>query len=594
MSVKYRIPITAITVFGTSGLLAITVATVLYLGFSQAAESTRKQLAGKASTLIDSMELSIETHLAPIRNQARWVANDIKDLSNPASLDEYIFGSLAATPQVAGVAIITPDGNSRRWQRDNRVVIDEDWSHSPWIQEYLKRVESAQSTTWREPIFSDTVNSSTLLHDVPLHDANGKFIGVFAQIITLQELSTYLSTKYAETGITPFVLYNRNFVLAHPAINIGNEEQPLTKLEETSDLVLQRIWSPDEPDPFIASELVNTNASGIYWGDNFYLFLHRDLEHFGPAPWTIGAYLNVSLLSTDWRDRILRGLLAGIAVLVIAVLASIIVGRKVSTPIKEMVRAANAVDAGKLDAVDHLNDSHIREIDDAHRAFNNMVNGLREREIIRDTLGRFVPEKVASSLLAGGGSIPVQQTEATVLFCDIEGFTQLTESLGPVKIVDVLNAFFSAMVDILEQHGGVVTQFQGDAILATFNVPVTDARHARNAIQAAQQMLSCVASDNFDGETLNIRIGINTGSVVAGAIGAKGRLNYTVHGNAVNLAARLEALNKEYGSRLLISESSVAQAKGFEFSRIGEVTVRGQTNPVNLFTLTPVPIKPQT
>ena len=165
-----------------------------------------------------------------------------------------------------------------------------------------------------------------------------------------------------------------------------------------------------------------------------------------------------------------------------------------------------------------------------------MVDGLREREIIRDTLGRFVPEKVASSLLAGGGTIPVQEAEATILFCDIEAFTQLTETLGPVKIVDVLNAFFSAMVDILEQHGGVVTQFQGDAILATFNVPMADVNHARNAIQAAQEMLNCVANNEFEDETLNIRIGINTGSVVAGAIGAKGRLNYTVHGDAVNLA----------------------------------------------------------
>jgi len=585
MSAKYRIPITAITVFGTSSLLAITVATVLYLGFSQAAESTLKQLAGKASTLIDSMELSIDAHLAPIRDQARWVADDVKDLSNPASLDEYIFGSLAATPQVAGVAIITPDGNSRRWHRDNRVVIDEDWSHSPWIQEYLKQVKSAQSPTWREPIFSDTVNSSTLLHDIPLHDVNGEFIGVFAQIVTLQELSTYLSRKYAETGITPFVLYNREFVLAHPAINVGSEQQPLSKLGEISDLVLQRIWSPDETDPFIASELVNTSASGIFWGDNFYLYLHRDIDHYGPAPWTVGAYVNTSLRSTDWRDRIVRAMLAGIAVLVFAVLASIIVGRKVSTPIKELVKAANTVDAGKLDEVEHLNDSQIREIDDAGRAFNNMVKGLREREVIRDTLGRFVPEKVASSLLAGGGSIPVQQTEATILFCDIEGFTNLTETLGPVKIVDVLNSFFSAMVDILEQHGGVVTQFQGDAILATFNVPVTDARHARNAIQAALEMLNCVANNDFEGETLNIRIGINTGNVVAGAIGAKGRLNYTVHGDAVNLAARLEALNKEYGSRLLIAESTASQAPDFDLTRIGEVTVRGQSKATNLFTL---------
>jgi adenylate cyclase len=196
-----------------------------------------------------------------------------------------------------------------------------------------------------------------------------------------------------------------------------------------------------------------------------------------------------------------------------------------------------------------------------------------------------VPEKVASSLLAGGGDIPVQQTEATILFCDIEGFTTLTEALGPVKIVEVLNAFFSAMVEILEQHDGVVTQFQGDAILVTFNVPVADERHAHNAIQAALEMLSCVADNQFDEEKLNIRIGINTGSVVAGAIGAKGRLNYTVHGDAVNLAARLEALNKEYQTRLLISESTASQVDEFELTRISEITARGQTRSIDIFTI---------
>ncbi len=269
----------------------------------------------------------------------------------------------------------------------------------------------------------------------------------------------------------------------------------------------------------------------------------------------------------------------------LAIIASIIVGRQVSRPVKEIVNAANRVDAGGLDDVEPMGGSYIRELDDASKAFNNMVKGLRERQVIRDTLGRFVPEKVASSLLAGGGTIPVQQTEATILFCDIESFTQLTEALGPVKIVDVLNAYFSDMVDILEQKGGVVTQFQGDAILATFNVPIADDNHARNAVHAAQEMLKTVTVNEYEGEKLNIRIGINTGQVVAGAIGARGRLNYTVHGDAVNLAARLEALNKEYGTRLMISESSAASIDDIELSRIGEVTARGQTRSIDLYTI---------
>jgi len=585
MSVKYRIPITAITVFGTSGLLAFTVAIVLFLGFGQAVHTTRALWADKAKTLIDGMEQSLDARLKPIRDQSLWIANDINDLSDPAKLDPYIFGSFAATPHVAGIAIVTTDGLSRRWHRGQQLAIDEDWSQRPWIQEYLEMVSKASGPRWREPIFTDTVNTSTLLHDVPLHNADGEFIGVLAQIVPVQEISALLARTYADTGVTPFILYDRNFVLAHPQIFSGNFEQPLPRIEELGDLVLQRIWSPDEEASFISRALVDTQASGIFWGDDYYLYLYRDIERYGPATWTIGAYLNTSLMTDEQTERALRALTAGLIVLGLAIIASIFVGRKVSSPVKAIVRAADTVDSGGLDRIEPLSGSHIRELDDASGAFNNMVSGLRERELIRDTLGRFVPEDVASSLLAGGGKLDVQQSEATVLFCDIEAFTRLTETLGPVKIVEVLNAYFSRMVEILEQYGGVVTQFQGDAILATFNVPIADPEHAPNAVLAAQAMLTSVTGSEYAGERLKIRIGINTGTVVAGAIGAKGRLNYTVHGDAVNLAARLEAMNKEYGTRLLMSESTVAHLPADELKAMGETTARGQTRSIKLYTL---------
>ncbi len=585
MSLKYRIPITAITVFGTSGLLAFTVAIVLLLGFGQAVQSTRQLWANEAQGLIDQMEQSLDARLQPVRDQAHWVARDIKDLSDLEALDDYFYGVLAATPQVAGIAIITPDNLARRWHRDERIAITEDWSQRPWIRDYLEQAKTDGTAAWRDPIFTDTVSATTLLHDIPLYDDKGEFIGIFAQIVTVQELSAFLARSYADTGVTPFVLYDRDYVLAHPAITGSNEQQPLPRLEQLNDLVLQRIWSPDEDAAFISSALADTEASGLFWGDNYYLYLYRNIKRFGPADWTIGAYINTNLMPNEQAERAIRALTAGLIVLVLAIIASIIVGRKVSSPVKAIVRAADAVDAGELDRIEPLSGSRIRELDDAGVAFNNMVSGLRDRRLIRDTLGRFVPEEVARSLLAGGGDLEVQKSEATILFCDIEAFTRLTETLGPVKIVEVLNAFFSRMVEILEQHGGVVTQFQGDAILATFNVPVADDEHARNAVLAAQDMLTSVAGSEFAGEPLNIRIGINSGKVVAGAIGAKGRLNYTVHGDAVNLAARLEAMNKEYGTRLLMSESAVAHLSEDELKLIGETTARGQTRSIKLYTL---------
>ena len=394
-----------------------------------------------------------------------------------------------------------------------------------------------------------------------------------------------LARSHAETGITPFVLYDRDYVLAHPSISVDNEQQPLRRLDQLGDPVLQRIWTPDERVPYIQAALRDTRASGVYQDDDFYLFLHRDLLRYGPSPWTLGAYLNTSELSDRPGRRIMQALGVGLAVMLLALIASVIVGRRVSAPVKAIVRAAEAVNRGELDRVEALPGSHIRELDDASQAFNHMVEGLRERKLIRDTLGRFVPEEIAGSLLASGGKLDVQQGEATILFCDIEAFTELTESLGPVRIVDVLNAYFSRMVEILEHRGGVVTQFQGDAILAIFNVPVADAEHASNAVRAAREMLTAVAGSEFAGARLNIRIGINTGPVVAGAIGARGRLNYTVHGDAVNLAARLETLNKQYGTRLLLSESVAAQLPQGELEAIGETTVRGQTRSIEIYTL---------
>ena len=585
MANRYRIPITTITVFGVSSLIALSTALVLYLGLNLAVESTRLLWAQQSSSLIDGLENSLDARLRPVREQARWVAADIREIGELEDLDTYFFGTLAASPQVTGLAVITPSGQSRRWLRGAREAISEDWSEKPWLSDYVKLLEASRAPQWREPIFEESIADSSLLHDVPLRDREGNFIGIFAQIISIRELSSYLARTNSDTGVTPFVLYDRNFVLAHPLVLAGDLDAPLQSLDSFGDTILQRIWTPDESADFVSAALDSIEASGIFRGDDYFLYLHRDITHFGPAPWTIGVYLDTSLIADQQIGTLQRGLIVGVVVLILAIGLAVLIGRKVSTPVREIANAAERVKGEDLDAIGTLGSSRIRELDDACDAFNNMVTGLRERQLIRETLGRFVPEKVAASLLHGGGDIPVQQTEATILFCDIEGFTSMTESLGPVRIVDVLNDYFSAMVDILERHGGVVTQFQGDAILATFNVPVTDPEHAGKALAAACEMLEAVASRRFEGEIVNIRIGINTGDVVAGAIGARGRLNYTVHGDAVNRAARLEALNKEYGSRLLLSETTAARLQEKGLVRVDDVTVRGQSESIELYSL---------
>lgn len=216
--------------------------------------------------------------------------------------------------------------------------------------------------------------------------------------------------------------------------------------------------------------------------------------------------------------------------------------------------------------------------------FNRMVEGLMERRFIRETFGKYVPERVAEAILEGQGQLEPTVSTATILFCDLEDFTALTEVLPPTEVVSMLNDYFSAVLEPIERYGGVVNQFQGDAMLVTFNVPVPNASHADDAVLAALGILEAVERRTFGGNRLAIRVGVATGEVVAGNVGADQRLNYTVHGTAVNLASRLEQMNKELGTRILVSEETARRlSQSYGLVAVGEVQIRGMRSAVEVF-----------
>jgi class 3 adenylate cyclase len=183
------------------------------------------------------------------------------------------------------------------------------------------------------------------------------------------------------------------------------------------------------------------------------------------------------------------------------------------------------------------------------------------------------------------GALDPVERQASILFADLAGFTKLTEAKGPRAIVDILNAYFDAATEIIRRHNGVVTQFQGDAILAIFNVPFEDPDHAQRAFDAALELLDTVENRTFAGEKLAIRVGVNSGPLIAGNVGGGGRQSYTVHGDAVNLAARFEALNKDPGTSLLVSESTAAMVSIGDLRRIGETEIRGLSQPIGIYAL---------
>ena len=591
-----RIPIRYITVFGVTALVAVAVGIVFYLGFVSATKNTRLLMSDQANVMINSMERNIALWLRPVQEQSKWIAEHVANNSNGTidieQFDQFMLGALAATDQVAGVALLTPEGLTRRWARLDGLGITEDWSARPGIAEWIDSGRQRTRSTWVEPFFTDTIGKTVLLHESPIQDANGNLLGMLAQIVPIEEISRHIAELAPRDGMTPFILYGKDRVLAHPLLaNELNSDNtfstPLQSLAEYNDDILNRIWSPDEEKLFFLTTDNQLKTSGAYIDkyERFYIYIYRFVEDYGNEPWILGAYLNTEVYGGAESERLLRALIGSLGVLLAAVIGAILLGRYITRPATAIAQASRLVEASNLDQIPTLPSSRMREFDDAARSFNQMVIDLRERKLIRQTLGRFVPEEVARTLLSDGGSLQTETAQATLLYSDIEGFTELTETLGPTKVVAILNAYFSAMVEILERHKGVVTQFHGDAILATFNVPIINPLHANSALRAASEMLAKVGQQSFADHHLRIRIGIDSGQVVAGAVGADGRLSYTVYGNPVNMAARLERLNKDHGTDLLVSENTATLADdAIPLKAVGETRIRGQAKTIKIYT----------
>jgi adenylate cyclase len=223
-------------------------------------------------------------------------------------------------------------------------------------------------------------------------------------------------------------------------------------------------------------------------------------------------------------------------------------------------------------------------------AWQYFVEGREKRRVTR-LFGRYVSKDVFDHLMADPAMARLggERRDMTVLFSDIRGFTSASERHDAEAIVQQLNEYFTAMVQVLFRHQGTLDKFVGDMVMGLFGAPVSDTEHADHAVDAAIDMMRTLDELNVrwarDGRPrLDIGIGINSGEMIVGNIGSHEIMSYTVIGDAVNLGARLESLNKDYGTRILIGEETKRRLKGSVRTReIGAVTVKGKTQPVTVF-----------
>ncbi len=273
--------------------------------------------------------------------------------------------------------------------------------------------------------------------------------------------------------------------------------------------------------------------------------------------------------------------------LVFSALGTVAISRSITEPIRDLNASVAAI--GEGDYSTRAKTDRQDEVGMLADAVNGMAAGLEEKERVRNLLGRLVSNDVAEELLKNDIELGGEEKNVTVLFCDIRDFTSLSESMPPSELLNLLNRYFTRLTAIIESHHGVVDKYIGDEVMAVFGAPVENPNHASQAVAAAREILEALSIFNREiehelGKTLRIGIGINTGTAVAGNIGSQSRMNYTVIGDVVNTASRLEGLTKEFNIPLVVSSATALATSDVKWRDLGEVTVKGKSEKLRIYT----------
>jgi len=283
--------------------------------------------------------------------------------------------------------------------------------------------------------------------------------------------------------------------------------------------------------------------------------------------------------------------LAGVIAALAGVLLAQVIGGVVVLPARRVMPDSQGASRERQDLA--LDMRTRDELSLLNSAFNQMVLGLREREWLRDMFGRFVSREVAEAIRAGQVRLEGENRVVSVLFCDIRGFTARSERHTPEEIVALLNEYLSLVVDAAQHHGGTVSKFGGDSTLVVYGAPRRSQESAYQAVLTALEMLSRLDLLNARlverGKVpIRIGVGVNTGVALAGAVGPAERQEYAVIGDAVNLASRIEALNKSYPDYDLLISEYTFDALGrhraeLEFADLGDVPLGAGEAPVRVW-----------
>jgi len=466
--------------------------------------------------------------------------------------------------------VIAPDGT--------RTVAAENVNdYDPRKRPYYTLASSEKGRVWTPPYIFFNEGMPGITCAAPVYMKDGSLRGVVTVDFGLEILSEFVRDLHVSPHSVVFLYTGDEAILAHPSLHLvareGQGTQGALVTRKNVDDPLMRAFF-DAPSR-AASERFAFDFGAERWIGNARAF---------PVDKKLSWYVAAAAPEKDFTgplDRITRvavlfsALAVAVAMLLGAWLAQTI-ARPLARIASEMERAGNF----EIDEAAPPVASRFKEINAMDRALLAMKGGLR-------SFGAYVPRDLVRAVLASGERAVLggKTKELTIFFSDLAGFTTLSETMKPEELVELLGGYFDAMTQVIQSHGGTIDKFIGDAIMAFWNAPSDTPEHAKRAVEAAiacQAKLDEMRKKDPRLAGLKARIGIATGDVLVGNIGASDRMNYTVMGDCANLASRLEGLNKAYGTPIMISESTFEASKTCA-RPIDVVAVKGRVKGVRVY-----------
>jgi adenylate cyclase len=595
---RVSITITLATAIGL--LVLITAGSVLGVGVWLAQKNTFSLLSSNADQAIGAAVDQVERYLRPAEQQAEFIAQRIeRGSSDPGERDsfgELLIGALAAAPQIEAVMFIGPGlqahAAGRDRETDSVVLNDFDYSGDPFVRASMDSL--ATEASWGPPIWRDEFKKAYLNLAHPVL-REGELIGAVVSVVSVEQLSSFVSAAGANHAGQRFILYGGDLVLAHARLvdgyPKGSDAAPLPPVAGFADPILAAMWRKEQR--YELEQMVlppNTDGHVLNIDGDEYVFIYRAIDGFGPRPLTIGTYFKASDVGEE-VERMIMALIAGIVALFLSLIAAVIVGRRIARPIVRFSAAAGRVRDLDISQVADLPPSVFRELNEQANSFNAMLRALRWFEL-------YVPRKLVGSLIKRGNAADSlsDARDITVMFTDIVGFSSASEGMRAAEVAAYLNDHFSIVVECIEAEGGTVDKFIGDSVMAFWGAPEKQPDAAERACRAALAIAGRIAETNAQHRAsgkspTRIRIGIHSGSATVGNIGAPDRLNYTIIGDTVNIGQRLEQLGKEIHAEardvsILISGTTMAQlGPAFAPVAAGRHKVKGRIGEIEVFEL---------